>query len=231
MAEKVASVLGEGRLSAKDVAAACGISPQAINGWKKSGRVAKHHLPVLVQMTGLPLEWWIPGATPNLLRDNISSKDQIEVWSNAEDLSIDPDRVWVDRYDLSCSAGDGMIQWEVRQKRALPFTHDFFKSLGSRPEDCRLVTARGHSMEPFLFDRDLIMLDVKKTTVRDANIYAVRFEGETFVKQIFKQAGGALTLHSYNSKYPDRVVPASEDTEFEVIGQVIYRSGSGLPGH
>ena len=37
-------------------------------------------------------------------------------------------------------------------------------------------------------------------------------------------------LHSYNAKYPDRIVPASDETSFQVIGQVIYRSGSGLPG-
>jgi phage repressor protein C with HTH and peptisase S24 domain len=155
---------------------------------------------------------------------------QIVVWETLADLPPDDNRVWIDRYDLMCSAGTGLIQWEIRQKQALPFTLDFFRAIGSKPEHCRLASARGNSMEPFLFDRDMIMIDTSRTTVRDGNVYAVRFEDETLVKQLFKQAGGALMLHSYNARYPDRIVPASDETSFEVIGQVIYRSGSGLPG-
>jgi phage repressor protein C with HTH and peptisase S24 domain len=162
--------------------------------------------------------------------DAVSASDQIVVWENLSDLPPDENRAWIDRYDLMCSAGSGIVQWEIRQKRALPFTVDFFKAIGSKPEHCRLANARGNSMEPFLFDRDMIMIDISKTAVRDGNIYAVRFEEETLVKQLFKQAGGALMLHSYNAKYPDRIVPASDETSFQVIGQVIYRSGSGLPG-
>lgn len=162
--------------------------------------------------------------------DTFGADPQIIVWENLADLPPDDNRVWIDRYDLMCSAGTGLIQWEIRQKQALPFTLDFFRAIGSKPEHCRLASARGNSMEPFLFDRDMIMIDVSKKAVRDGNIYAVRFEDETLVKQLFKQAGGALMLHSYNARYPDRIVPASDDTSFEVIGQVIYRSGSGLPG-
>lgn len=162
--------------------------------------------------------------------DGIDVEPQIMVWEHQSDLPPDDNRAWIDRYDLMCSAGSGVIQWEIRQKQALPFTIDFFKAVGSKPEHCRLASARGNSMEPFLFDRDMIMIDISKTAVRDGNIYAVRFEDETLVKQIFKQAGGALMLHSYNARYPDRIVPAADETSFEVIGQVIYRSGSGLPG-
>jgi len=121
-----------------------------------------------------------------------------------------------------------VIQWEIRQKRALPFTKDYFKAIGSKPADCKLAEARGDSMEPYLFDRDMIMIDTGKTAVRDGKVYVVVFEDEALVKQLFKQAGGILTLHSYNqSKYPDRVVKPSDDTNFHVVGEVVYRSGAG----
>lgn len=154
----------------------------------------------------------------------------IQLWDSPEDLPPDPSRVWVDRFDLICSAGGGAVQWEVRQKDALPFTRNFFRAIGCRPEACKLVNVRGDSMEPFLFDKDMMMIDTTRTQIRDGAVYAVCFEGEMLVKQIFKQSGGALTLHSYNARYPDRMVQANEATNFEILGQVVYRSGSGLPG-
>lgn len=165
------------------------------------------------------------------VRDQLRAQsDQILLWENASDLPPDDLRVWIDRFDLVCSAGCGAVQWEVRQKRALPFTIEFFRAIGSKPEDCKLAVVSGDSMEPFLFDKDMIMIDTAKISPRDGTVYAICFEGEMLVKQIFKQAGGALMLHSYNNKYPDRVVQPSEGTQFEVAGQIVYRSGSGLTG-
>lgn len=162
-------------------------------------------------------------------RDAVAkATDQIILWEKPEDLAPDGNRVWIDRYDLVCSAGNGAVQWEVRQKQALPFTIDFFRAIGSNPSQCRLATARGDSMIPFLFDRDMIMIDTGRTAIRDGEVYAICFEDEMLVKQVFKQSGGALTLHSYNARYPDRTVEPREGVRFEVIGQVVYRSGSGL---
>jgi phage repressor protein C with HTH and peptisase S24 domain len=123
-----------------------------------------------------------------------------------------------------------LIQWEVRQKKALPFDIGFFKALGSKPKDCKLLTVRGDSMEPFLFNRDMMMVDSTRTHVRDGKVYAIYFEDEPLVKQVFKQVGGGIVLHSYNSKYPDREVPAESMGLVKIVGEVIYRSGSAMAG-
>lgn len=167
---------------------------------------------------------------PAALADITATQGQIAVWDSPADLPDDDGRVWIDRYDYQCSAGTGVIQWEIRQKRALPFTGEFFKAIGSKPANCRLGVARGPSMEPFLFDKDMIMIDISKTAVRDGNIYAVCFEDESLVKQVFKESGGVLSLHSYNPRFPDRKVLLAEPTNFHIVGEVVYRSGSGWTG-
>lgn len=151
-------------------------------------------------------------------------------WERPEDLEPDEDRVWIDRYDYQLSAGTGVIQWEVRVKKALPFDIGFFRAVGSKPKDCKLLLVRGDSMEPYLFNRDLAMVDSSKKMIRDGRIYAVHFEDEPLVKQIFKQAGGGVTLHSYNSKYPDREIGSDRMASLSIVGEVIYRSGSGPAG-
>lgn len=155
----------------------------------------------------------------------------ILTWEKEEDLPADEDRVWIDRYDYHFSAGTGLIQWEVREKRALPFNRAFFKALGSDPKHCRLLVTRGDSQEPFLFNRDLFMIDTTRTRIKDGAMYAIYFEDEPLVKRIFKQAGGGIVLNSYNSaKYPDKEIPADKMEFVRIVGEVIYRSGSGPAG-
>lgn len=157
-------------------------------------------------------------------------KGNVVVWEDVEDLPDDPERVWVDRYDYHFSAGTGLIQWEVRQKKALPFDVGYFRALRANPKDCKLLTVRGDSMEPYLFHRDMMMIDSTRTNIRDGKVYAIYFEDEPLVKQIFKQVGGGIVLHSYNAKYPDRSVQAESMELVKIVGEVIHRSGSGLAG-
>ncbi|VWD20513.1 putative phage repressor [Burkholderia contaminans] len=153
------------------------------------------------------------------------------VWEHPDDLPPDDNRVWLDTYDYRFSAGTGLIQWEIRQKKALPFDIGFFRALGSKPKDCRLVRVHGDSMEPYLFDKDMIMVDTAKTNIRDGKVYAIYFADEPLVKQIFKEAGGAITLHSINSgKYPDKTISPEHLDSVSIMGEVIYRSGSGWAG-
>ncbi|PRE20377.1 LexA family transcriptional repressor [Burkholderia multivorans] len=157
-------------------------------------------------------------------------KGNVAVWERPEDLDPDEDRVWIDRYDYRFSAGTGLIQWEIRQKKALPFDIGFFKALGIKPQDCKLAQVHGPSMEPYLFNRDLMMICTTRTHVRDGRVYAVYFEDEPLVKQIFKEPEGALRLHSYNPDFPDRIIAADQLASLQIAGEVMYRSGSGPAG-
>jgi hypothetical protein len=157
-------------------------------------------------------------------------KGNVVTWERPEDLEPDESRVWIDRYDYRFSAGSGVIQWEIRQKKALPFDIGFFKALGVRPQDCKLAQCHGRSMEPYLFNRDMMMLNTVWHSVRDGHIYAVVFEDEPLVKQIFKEPEGALRLHSYNPEYPDKIIQHNQLEGLHIAGEVIYRSGSGLAG-
>lgn len=47
-----------------DIAKACSVSKQAVQGWIKTGRIDKKHLPKLAELTKLPLEWWLDSSQP-----------------------------------------------------------------------------------------------------------------------------------------------------------------------
>lgn len=47
------------RVSSVQVASACKVTPQAVNGWRKNGRLAKRHLPTIAALTKRPVEYFL----------------------------------------------------------------------------------------------------------------------------------------------------------------------------
>ncbi|MCP1121677.1 S24 family peptidase [Robbsia andropogonis] len=224
-------------------------SPQALNNWESRG-MSQRGMLLAEDVIGVRAQWLRSGEGPMTALDPLperkqwrslaghpahpdggsdqDERGQIVLWDKPEDLPQDDSRVWISRYDYSFSAGEGRLQWEVREKGALPFTASFFKAIDSNPRNCKLMSVRGNSMEPFLFDKDLFMVDESKSTIKDGGIYALHFADDCYIKQVFKRPNGGLTLHSYNPAYPDREIQPDEMDAVSVIGKVIYRSGGGF---
>lgn len=230
-----------------DVARLLGVSPQKVTNWKKRGVSTEGMLDAqrligcsaiwlqtgegeMIDSAGqhisVPADLTIRQQTQRVIADLLPpEKGNVLAWDDESELPDDPERVWIDRYDYHFSAGSGLIQWEVREKHSLPFTKSFFKAKGARPKDCKLLMLRGDSMEPWAEDKNMIMVDTSATRIKDGEKYAIYFEDEPLVKQIFKEAGGGIRLHSYNPKYPDRLVTPDKLDFVHIVGHVIYRSG------
>jgi hypothetical protein len=50
------------KVTSAAVALACNVTPQAVNGWRKNGRVHKKHLVAIASLTGRPLEYFVDPA-------------------------------------------------------------------------------------------------------------------------------------------------------------------------
>lgn len=72
LAGKISATVGRGKIAAEVVARACGVTVQAVNGWKRNGRIDKRHIKTLSELTGLPVAWWLPGFDGN---DDVSELD------------------------------------------------------------------------------------------------------------------------------------------------------------
>ncbi len=66
LADKIAATVGEGKIPTRVVAQECGVTVQAVNNWRKNGRVDKKHIRTLAGITSLPIAWWMPGYNPDI---------------------------------------------------------------------------------------------------------------------------------------------------------------------
>lgn len=135
--------------------------------------------------------------------------------------------IWIDVIEANFSRSAGKLiefHFDVIHGK-FPFLPSFFHKKNIDPEFMIIIKAKGDSMTDFIHDDDLVGIDISQTEIVDGEIYAVYFEGEVMIKQIFKQEGGKLELHSLNSKYRDREVSEQNGLNFKVIGRQFWRAG------
>lgn len=66
---KLAMDQSKPKVTSAALAAACKVTAQAVNGWRKNGRIAKKHLPVIAAETRKPLQYFLE-ATPGGVSTN-----------------------------------------------------------------------------------------------------------------------------------------------------------------
>ena len=97
------------------------------------------------------------------------------------------------------------------------------RALRLRPGAAGLITVRGDSMEPGLYDGDQLIVDTAdRTPIATPRVYVIRIEGAVMVKRV-SRGEGRLTVVSDNSAAAP--VPDGE-VEVEVVGRVVWRMGA-----
>jgi transcriptional regulator with XRE-family HTH domain len=61
LANRLQVAMEESGVNLADLARACGVTIQAVHGWRETGRIGKHHLVSIAQMTKKPLEYFLVG--------------------------------------------------------------------------------------------------------------------------------------------------------------------------
>ncbi|KYQ83541.1 DNA-binding protein [Acinetobacter sp. NRRL B-65365] len=214
-------------LSQKQLADAVGMKQPSYSYLEKNPNSGSSHLPEIAKVLNVDPYWLRTG---KLLEDTDKSLSQIIDTSPNVTVSSEEqenERIWIDLVNIRFACGDGeSIEFhfdEVLEKRDFP--PQFFKKYGVKPENVKLALASGESQEPYVCAGDVFAIDLADTEIRDNEFYAIYFEGEAMLKQIFKEEGGKLVLHSLNPKYRDKVITDANGASFRVIGRQFYRAG------
>jgi len=157
--------------------------------------------------------WLLLGTGPKY----IPSGDQN--WSKV--AISDPDFVSIPRFDVAASAGQGSLAETAIGTGHYAFNRSWLDRRGLQTDHLAVIAVRGDSMEPELYDQDLILLDRSQKEPRDGDMYVVRYSGELFVKRIQKILGGQIAMRSTNSYYESIRIKPEETNDLEFIGKVV----------
>lgn len=242
MVERIQEALKAKKLSWSKAATLIGLTPQAPSKWKK-GQISKETLDKLAELLEVDAGWLLNGKkSQNLTNFDMQEFMEKHGLSKVDESSFDLNDIqaptvveytendgfiWIDVVEASFSCGTGEaieFHFDVINGKQ-PFPPNFFKKKHVNPACMRIIKAKGDSMSDFIHDDDLVGIDISQTEIVDGGIYAIYFEGEGMIKQIFKEEGGKLILHSLNAKYRDREVTEKNGLNFKVMGRQFWRSG------
>lgn len=227
-----------------DIVEATGATKGAVSKWVAGTNTPKaEFLPALAKVLKTSQNWLLTGEQEKLINNfnmqefmhkhNLSEKDEssFDVHDVQKPTVIDHETdngfIWIDivEANFSCGTGESIeFHFDVVNGK-FPFPPSFFQRKCVDPSSMRIIKAKGDSMSDFIHDGDMVGIDISQTEIIDGEIYAVYFEGEGMIKQIFKEEGGKLSLHSLNSKYRDREVSELNGLNFRVMGRQFWRAG------
>lgn len=152
--------------------------------------------------------------------ERIKNSSSVNVTSSSEGL------IEIPLYGVYFCCGDGNGECEFEEiKGTRNFHPSFFTDNNIKPEDFKLVCAANGSLSPYINDGDVVGVHIADKEVKDGNIYAILLDNDRMFKQIFREPGGALRLHSFDANYPDRIVTNNNHESLIIVGKQIYRAG------
>jgi phage repressor protein C with HTH and peptisase S24 domain len=120
--------------------------------------------------------------------------------SNGSVYSVDMNKyAEVARYDVRASAGDGYLNLEAAPVDHLAFSLGWLHQNNIVPECCVLISVSGESMQPSISDRDLVMIDRRRTQITSGKVYVYNDPDDgTRVKRLELVPGTAIIVRSDN---------------------------------
>jgi len=244
ISDRIIQRMTELKIRQVDLVEATGATKGAVSKWVAGTNIPKaEFLSPLANVLKTSQNWLLTGENEQrknnfnmqefmdkhgLTRKEESSFDVNEIHEpTVVDYEIENGFIWIDvvEANFSCGTGESIeFHFDVINGK-FPFPPSFFQKKYVDPKCMRIIKAKGDSMSDFIHDGDLVGIDISQTEIIDGEIYAVYFEGEGMIKQIFKEEGGKLSLHSLNPKYRDREVSEINGLNFKVMGRQFWRAG------
>lgn len=141
----------------------------------------------------------------------------------------DPDFVSIPMVKLRLQAGVTGFQTEPERRDGgtLGMRRSWIERSGFDPARLIAIQVKGDSMEPSLYEGDIVVINVADTKLVDGSVYACNYEGEAVVKRLSRDAG-MWWLTSDNTdqrKYHRKSVHGSECI---VIGRVVRKESDRI---
>lgn len=125
-------------------------------------------------------------------------------------------------YDIRAQAGKGALAYDGEPIGFRLFDFNWLKSASrSGIEHLKVVEVSGDSMEPTLYARDHVLVDLADVALARAGLFVLRLDDSLMVKRVQKMIGsGSIKVISDNSRYEAEEI--ADESRISVVGRVIW---------
>lgn len=239
-------------LSKKALADRFNVKPPSVQGWIATGRIDKTKMIELITFFSdvvPPSHWGLADGTVLIAdeahRSTPGEQSTIELTGSEATIALTAtpaadersghspnknDYALIPQYDARGACGDGALNDHVEVTGGLAFKRDWLRRMGAKPQHLFVIYATGSSMEPYIFDGDVVLFDSSDTEPRDRQVYAIRRpDGGVSIKRMAQQISGSWLIRSDNpdkARYPDEEVSPQSMHDVPIMGRVIWRGGA-----
>ena len=184
----------------------------AIQGLRRGRSPGIERLSAMSEVLGLELYFGPPRDT---LKHDFNSLLDLEV-NDRNDFAF------VSRFDVKLSAGPGADGNNDRQLASVAFRKDWMIQQGLNADRCVVCGVQGISMEPLLYEGDLVLLNRSEADVRSGQVYGiVDIEGDVRIKRIERIENGII-LRSEHPDCPSEVRQGEDANRVSIIGALAW---------
>lgn len=116
----------------------------------------------------------------------------------------------------------GADNYENGKTEQMAFRKDWLiKDMNLDPGKLSIINIVGDSMEPFLIEGDLVLVDHRTTTPKNDGIYIINYD-QTLIAKRLQFAPMEIIIISDNPAYEKTTVPRSEQDSLKIIGKVVW---------
>lgn len=248
--ERLERIMKEMGWDRADLQRVAGVTSSAVSQWLGKGSKLIHTIGQmeaaerLAQATGYRALWIAKGVGPERPSDSptdMGGKTQsiqlrrVADWqsrsgSKRQAVSLDdnPDLPVVPlvQFKLSAGASGFSVDYLEDEARPITFRRQWFQEKGYEPSELFAIKVMNGSMEPGLWDGDVVVVNTADTTPKDGAVFAVNYEGELVIKRLVRDEG-RWWLKSDNPdqmRYPRK---ACDEGVF-IIGRVVHKQSETI---
>ena len=202
------------------------VAPQNVSNWESRGPSGESVL-AAQELLGISATWVLKGIKPKF----VAMPPGMPRPEHGVEMSSDerPDLVAVRKVIFKISAGiSGFSVDYMDNGEGVPlfFSKAWVEKRGYEPKKLYATKVSGQSMEPTLFDSDLIVVNTGDTEKEDGIVYAVNYEGELTVKRLIRdmREWWLVSDNPDQKRFPRKM--CHEGTY--LLGRVVHRQGEHL---
>lgn len=194
LSERIRAAMADAGMNQTELARACGVQAPSVHGWMsgKAKFLRGENLLRAAKALQVNQEWLATGK--GSMRPQPDDQILTEIKGARQVVGADqddPNFVQIPMVKLRLSAGvtGFQVDTDFADGGTIGMRKNWLERFRYNPEKLVAISVKGDSMEPSLYDGDIVVINTAETKPIDGRVFAVNYEGEPVVKRLSRDAG------------------------------------------